>query len=127
MNENISYRVLIVEDQALIAMLVEDMLKECGCQVVGPVSKLHEAWALISRDTIDVGLLDINLGGETVYPVADAMQELKIPFIFSTAYSADVVPARFRTATVLQNPFPRKICRRLCEKASRELHTANQG
>ena len=105
MNNSRPYRVLVVEDEALISMLLEDMLKECGFEVVGAITRLEEALALIACEKIDIGLLDINLGDGTVYPVADAMHAQRIPFIFSTGYSACALPPRFEDRVTLQKPF----------------------
>jgi CheY-like chemotaxis protein len=105
MSEPSSYRVLIVEDEALISMLLDDMVKDLGFQVVGPALKLKHALALSAHERIDVALLDINLGDSAVYPIADLLTERGIPFVFSTAYDSGVIPARFQAITVLQKPF----------------------
>ena len=80
-------KVLVVEDEMMIAMLVEDMLDELGCTVVGPAHALAPALDLASSATeIDAALLDINLGGQPVFAIADALRARGVPMIFSTGY-----------------------------------------
>lgn len=100
-------RVLVVEDEAMIAMLVEDMLDELGCAVVGPAHALDAALALASSEiNIDAALLDINLAGESVFPVADALRAKGVPAVFSTGYGdSGLRGGRYSDAPVLQKPF----------------------
>ena len=99
-------RVLVVEDEAMIAMLVEDMLDELGCAVVGPAHALDAAMALANTETrIDAALLDVNLAGESVFPVADALWAKGVPAVFSTGYGDSSLRGRYRDAPVLQKPF----------------------
>ncbi len=79
-------RILVVEDEALIARLLEDLLRELGCEVVGPASNVTLALELAARERPDAAVLDVNLGGETVFPVADALKHAGIPFVFITGY-----------------------------------------
>jgi DNA-binding response OmpR family regulator len=83
-------RILIVEDEALVSMLVEDAFLEAGAEVVGPACTLDEALQLTETTAAEGGLsaavLDINLAGQTVWPVADRLASLGIPFVFSTGY-----------------------------------------
>jgi CheY-like chemotaxis protein len=98
-------RVLLVEDESLIAMLLEDMLADLGCDVAAIASELAEAVALARTETIDLAIIDINLGGVAAYPVAQALRERGIPFAFVTGYgAADSDPAH-RDVPVLQKPF----------------------
>jgi CheY-like chemotaxis protein len=99
-------RILVVEDEMMIAMLVEDMLLELGCSVVGPVHALAEALDLARSDAgLDAALLDVNLAGEPVFPVADALRERGVPAIFSTGYGDAGLRDVDRGAPVLQKPF----------------------
>ena len=98
-------RVLVVEDQALIAMLVEDMIHEFGSEVVGPASHFGEALRLAQTAELDAAILDINVGGEVIFPVADVLQERNIPFIFATGYGSKVLPPQFSNRTALPKPF----------------------
>jgi CheY-like chemotaxis protein len=98
-------RVLIVEDEAVIAMLVEDMVLDFGSEVVGPVAKITEALRLARDAELDAAILDINVGGAVIFPVADALQERGIPLIFSTGYGARTIPQRFSDSATLPKPF----------------------
>jgi CheY-like chemotaxis protein len=86
--------ILVVEDEMLIAMLVEEMLQDLGCRVVGPVSTLEDALARISRDHLDGALLEANLRGDSSSPAADELLGLHVPFLLVTGYLA----ARRRSA-----------------------------
>ncbi|HEX9932972.1 MAG TPA: response regulator [Allosphingosinicella sp.] len=83
-------RVLLVEDEPIIAMTAEDMLDALGCDVVASASTLEEALAASERGGFDVAMLDINLNGVTSLPVADRLKEAGTPFIFTTGYGAGV-------------------------------------
>lgn len=99
-------RILVVEDEMMIAMLVEDMLLELGCAVVGPVHALADALALALSETgLDAALLDVNLSGQPVFPVADALREKGVPAIFSTGYGDAGLRDIDRGSPVLQKPF----------------------
>ena len=107
-------RVLVVEDEMMVSMLIEDMLSDLGCAVVGPASRLDEAIALVNSSTIDCAVLDVNLGGQPIFPVADLLREKGAPFAFATGYGdaglrdVDVsVRASFRsfgTCSVTERP-----------------------
>jgi len=99
-------RVLVVEDEMMIALLVEDMLTELGCAVVGPVNALDAALELARDDAeIDAALLDVNLAGRPVFPVADALRAKGVPTIFSTGYGDAALREADRGAPVLQKPY----------------------
>lgn len=98
-------RVFVAEDEALVAMLVEDMLGEIGCTVVGPAGNLDEALALAADSEIDVALLDVNLAGRPVFPVADLLRARGVPYIFASGYGESGVSEDHRGAPVLQKPF----------------------
>jgi CheY-like chemotaxis protein len=102
-------RVLVVEDEMMIAMLVEDMLADLGCAVVGPAHGLGVALDLArSTADLDVALLDVNLSGQPVFPVADALRERNIPIIFCTGYGDAGLREADRGAPVLQKPYRAK-------------------
>ena len=98
-------RILVVEDEALVALMVEDLLEDLGCEVAASFGELSKAlsWLAQSGKTIDGALLDVNIGGETVFPVADALFAQGTPFGFLTAYSS-VPQARTYAAPVLHKP-----------------------
>jgi CheY-like chemotaxis protein len=98
-------RILVVEDEMLVAALLEDRLEALGCHVVGPAAGVAEALALLGAERVDAAVLDVNLGGEMVFPVADALVERGIPFIFATAYGAAGVADRHSRRTVLDKPY----------------------
>jgi CheY-like chemotaxis protein len=99
-------RVLVVEDEMIVAMLLQDMLADLGCAVVGPAHVLEDALDLARREhRLDVALLDVNLAGKPVFAVADALRELGVPAIFSTGYGDAGLREVDRGAPVLQKPF----------------------
>ena len=81
-------RVLLVEDEPIIAMTAEDMLEALGCEVVASAATLDDALAASARGGFDLALLDINLNGDTSYPVADALKRSGTPFVFTTGYGS---------------------------------------
>jgi len=99
-------RVLVVEDEMMIAMLVEDMLADVGCEVVGPAHNLDTALEMArGGGKIDAAILDVNLGGQPVFPVADALYERGVPTIFSTGYGESGLRDADKGSPVLQKPF----------------------
>jgi len=99
-------RILVVEDEMMIAMLVEDMLSELGCSVVGPAHALDTALDLAQTEVgLDAALLDVNLGGQPVFAVADALRAKGVPAIFSTGYGDAGLREVDRGSPVLQKPF----------------------
>jgi CheY-like chemotaxis protein len=97
-------RVLVVEDEGLIALMLEDMIEDMGCDVAYSAGSVAQALAWIERDgRTDVALLDVNLGGETVFPVAEALRARGIPFVFATGYGDGHDP-RFGDAPNLGKP-----------------------
>ena len=98
-------RVLLVEDEALIAMLMEDMLAEFGCEVVATAGRLEEAIAVAGREQFDLAFVDVNLGGVPVWPLADVLRARGIPFAFVTGYGAAGAVGAQAGEPVLQKPF----------------------
>jgi CheY-like chemotaxis protein len=98
-------KVLLVEDEMLVAWLVGDMLAELGCAVVGPASSVNQALAMIDAEAIDAVVLDVNLNGQMSYPVADALAARGVPFVFSTGYDRDTLLEGYRTFPVLQKSY----------------------
>lgn len=97
-------RILVVEDELMIAMLIDDVLKEAGCQVVGPMPRLAAALNAASNERLDGAVLDINLAGELVSPVADRLTERGVPFIFLTGYGWHMLPERFHSRPLVTKP-----------------------
>lgn len=100
-------RILVVEDEALIAMLIEDMLASLGCVVVGPIGRLAPAVSAARQHELDCAVLDINLKGEFVLPVADVLERRGIPFLFVTGYGAVGDDRRFAERPLVRKPFKR--------------------
>ena len=98
-------RVLIVEDEYLLALLLEDELGSAGCALVESVSNLEKARAAVSRAEFDVALLDINLAGELVYPFADELAARGVAFVFLSGYGVANFPERFRDRPRVAKPY----------------------
>lgn len=98
-------RVLIVEDEMLVSMLVEDIVGDFGCVVVGPAARLDQARPLAESADIDVALLDLNLGGARSTPVADILARRGIPFVFMSGYGALGLEPPHDTRPVIEKPF----------------------
>ncbi len=104
-------RLLLVEDEAMVAMLIEDMLCDLGCVVSGVAGTLSRGMALATDEdlAIDGAILDINLGGEKVYPVAEALAARHVPFIFSTGYGGVGVDKAFAHVPILAKPYDQEM------------------
>ena len=98
-------RVLVVEDEMMVSMLIEDMLTDLGCTVVGPASRLDEAMELAKENGLDCAVLDVNLGGQPIFPLADLLRETGRPFAFATGYGDAGLRDVDRGSPVLQKPF----------------------
>lgn len=98
-------RILVVEDEMLVAMNIEDMLLELGHEVAGLASRLGPAVALAQEAAIDAAMLDVNLAGESSFAVADVLAERGIPFLFATGYGRQGIDERYRDRPLLQKPF----------------------
>jgi DNA-binding response OmpR family regulator len=98
-------RILIVEDESLIAVALESMLSEIGYDVVGTVAQVSPALEVIGREQIDGAILDVNLGSQRVDAIADVLAARACPFVFMTGYDVSEVPARHAGHAVLQKPF----------------------
>ena len=106
-------RVLLVEDEALVAMMIQETLKEFGYQVVGPLNTASEALAAAREGHFDAAVLDINLGDGLVYTVAEILGVRGVPFIFVTGYDADSVDPRFSEVPILQKPIERDMLQKI--------------
>lgn len=98
-------RVLVVEDEILVAMLIEDMLADLGFEVLGPAMRLDAALKMALDESFDLAVLDVNLANEQSFPVAQLLQERGIPFVFATGYGLRGLDERFKEVTTLQKPF----------------------
>lgn len=99
--------ILIVEDEAVIALDLTGLLKEHGATVVGPAGDVSQALRLIAVSKADCAVVDIGLGGERAWPVVEALEQAAVPFVFLTAYYEKELPPRYRSRPVFQKPVSR--------------------
>lgn len=99
------WRIFVAEDEYLIASDLREALTRAGAEVLGPVPTVEEAKALLAREEhIDAAVLDVNLRGDMVFAVAEALQARGVPVVFATGYDADVMPERFAHNLRLEKP-----------------------
>ena len=115
-----SIRVLLVEDEIMIRMMVADMVEELGHAVAAEAGDVGRAAELAQTGLFDLAILDVNLNGTMSFPVADIIMKRRIPLIFATGYAADSFPAAFRSTPRLQKPFQ-------IETLARAMATAREG
>lgn len=101
-------RVLLIEDESLVTMLLEDALADLGCEVAGLASRFHDAAHKAKSLSFDVAILDVDLNGEQTFPIAEVLIGRGIPFVFATGYGNASVAAPLRTVPVLQKPFEQR-------------------
>jgi CheY-like chemotaxis protein len=98
-------RVLIVEDEMIVAMFLEDVLAELGYEVAGVITRIDDALARAETGDFDCAILDVHVKGRDVFPFADRLLEKRIPFAFATGYGERGIPENYRGRPVLQKPF----------------------
>ena len=98
-------RILVVEDELMIRMLLEDMLGELGHTIAVAAARIDEALAAAKTAEFDLAILDVNLNGEPISPVADALVARGVPFVFATGYGEHGLPAPYRDRPTLKKPF----------------------
>ena len=98
-------RVLVVEDEYLIRMLMEDMLAELGYDLAAAVGTIAEASEQAGTNDFDLAVLDVNLDGTEIFPVADILAKRGVPFVFVTGYGEGSLPEKYRGRPALQKPF----------------------
>lgn len=98
-------RVLVVEDEGAVALMIEDMLESLGCEIADSVARLAEACKTAAEVEADLAVLDVNLDGQLVFPAAAILRERRIPIVFSTGYGASGLPDEFSGTPVLGKPF----------------------
>jgi CheY-like chemotaxis protein len=98
-------RVLVVEDELMIRMLLEGMLEDLGHTIAGQAGTVDEALALAKQADFDVALLDVNLNGQPITPVVDILVERSLPFVFASGYGRRGVPEAYPEIATLQKPF----------------------
>ncbi|HYC75544.1 response regulator [Brevundimonas sp.] len=111
-------RVLVVEDESLVAMLLETILEDMGCVPVGPAATVDEGLQMANDgEPIDAALLDVNVAGRQVFPIAEALRARGVPFVFSTGYGEGGLPDEWRGLPTLQKPFTEAAVRDALMKA----------
>ena len=99
-------RVLVVEDESLVAMLIETILEDMDCIPVGPAANIEEGLRLVAdTQDLDAALLDVNVAGVEIFPVAEALAARNLPFVFSTGYGEGGLPDEWKGRITLQKPF----------------------
>lgn len=98
-------RVLVVEDEMIVTMLLEDLLAELGHTVMATASHLNEALQLAEAGGFDIAMLDLNINGKQTFPVAEVLRAQGVPFVFATGYGEAGLPEAWRGTPTLQKPF----------------------
>jgi DNA-binding response OmpR family regulator len=106
-------RVLVVEDETLVAMLIEEYLADFGCDIVFSGRRVGKTLHALKSIEVDAAVLDVNVAGESISPVAEVLEQQKVPFIFASGYGVNGVDERWSSRPVLQKPF-----------SAKELHNA---
>jgi DNA-binding response OmpR family regulator len=115
-------RILILEDEPLIAMLLRDWMGDLGCEAVGPAHDVTDALMLIQRDTPDAAILDISLAAENCYPVADVLRARRVPYAFATGRAGSEIPPQHAGAPLILKPF---VFKRVSEVITKILNARN--
>jgi PAS domain S-box-containing protein len=97
-------RIMVVEDEALVALALRESLDEMGFSVLGPFNRISEAMVALRNNRVDAAVLDVNLGGELIYPLADVLAADHVPFVFITGYGAEEIEPRYAKVPILQKP-----------------------
>ena len=97
--------ILIVEDEPLIAMMLEDFLDSLGHKICGSCDSVQSALAAVDQGGFDIAILDVNLKGESVWPVAARLRAMKVPFVIATGGHVDPPPPEFDSAPVIEKPY----------------------
>lgn len=98
-------RVLVVEDEPLIGMLLEELLLIFGAQIVGPATHLDQALRMARYESVDAAILDINVDGQLSYPVADLLRERGVPYLFATGYGRAILADRYTAIPLIEKPY----------------------
>ena len=109
-------RILVLDDEPLIAMMLRDWLEELGCKTVGPVHSVRGALDLIGPGTLDAAILDVSLGRENCYSVADVLCKLGIPIALATGYGGAGIDPRFKDALIMSKPFTFEAVKRVVDR-----------
>jgi CheY-like chemotaxis protein len=119
-----SLQILVVEDESIVAMMIEDMLEDLGHKVIATSGRMPDASKLVSDVSADLAILDVNLNGEETFPLAHSLAARAIPFIFATGYGSFGIKAEWSGVPVLQKPFQ---SRELAEALSNAVQRQSSG
>lgn len=98
--------VFVVEDEAIVALNLETMLEDLGCRTIGPVMRFDRAEAMIEAGiTADAAILDVNVGGRKVFPLADRLAQTGMPLVFATGYGHAGLPSQWHSRPIVQKPY----------------------
>jgi two-component sensor histidine kinase/FixJ family two-component response regulator len=111
--------ILLVEDEAFVAMMMRDLIADFGFHVVGPFGTVTDALEALDRHKLVGAVLDVNLAGEKIYPVAEQLSGRGVPFVFVTGYASDAIEGRFASVPVLQKPVDGTALRRALDRAEK--------
>jgi CheY-like chemotaxis protein len=109
--------VFLVEDEVMIRMMVADMLQELGYSVAAEAGEINEAIRLAQSTDFDLAILDVNVNGKVISPVADLIRARNLPFIFATGYGSSGLPEEYRDRPALQKPFQIETLARVIDNA----------
>jgi len=115
-------RVLVVDDEALIAMMLSDLLSEYGHQTIGPAHSEAQALELVSSTPIDAAILDVTLGDHNCFAVAEALGARGIPFAFATGHGVHAMPDMFRESVTVSKPFDFEVVRKIVDELVARPH-----
>jgi DNA-binding response OmpR family regulator len=113
----LNYNIFVAEDDYLLAIVMEEILGDAGATVVGPAPNIAKAMSVIGQSRrIDAALLDVNLGGELVYPVADLLRERQVPIILTTGYDSTSLDPAYTEISICEKPFePQELVEKLVQ------------
>src|SRR5262245_29255534 len=111
--------ILLVEDEAFVAMMMRDLIADFGFRVVGPFGTVTDALEALDRHELVGAVLDVNLAGEKIYPVAEQLSGRGVPFVFVTGYASDAIEEKFAGVPVLQKPVDGMALRRALDRADK--------
>lgn len=113
--------VFLVEDEVMIRMMVSDMLEELGYSIAAEAGDIDEAIRLVQCTDFDIAILDVNVNGKVISPVAEAVQLRNRPFVFATGYGVQGLPEKFRDRPALQKPFQMETLARMIETTLKDV------
>jgi CheY-like chemotaxis protein len=117
---------LIVEDEYFLATDLEESLRSEGAEIVGPICELSQALTQIDEDGFDAAVLDIDVRGQSAYAIADKLMEHRIPFVFATGYSEEVLPSRFWEVKRFEKPYDAPVIAKHVVQMYQQWHGGEQ-